>query len=171
MVKRNLIISVLILIPVLIVVIIFWGKISNFFERERLENPEGNKSSQQNNLNVYYNPEVPVGIALTPPVNETSISPKDPGVKMRFFDMMVDKNGYQPATFAVNKGDSTRIIMKANDGDYDFSIPSVGIYQLVKRGEAKTIAFKASVSGIFNFECRDFCPVGKIIKGSLIVLP
>ena len=118
-----------------------------------------------------YTPEVPKDIKLTPPTVEIPASPGNTTAKLRVFDMRVNQGGYDPAIFTVNKGDTVQIKMTSQDNDYDFSSRPLGLYQFAKKGETKIIAFGALNSGTFDFGCRDHCPVGKIIKGSIIVLP
>jgi len=114
--------------------------------------------------------EVPQDVELSKPTIE---APAAPNVKEKLgiFDMNVSKDGYDPLSITVKKGDLVQIRLTAVGGDYDFSMPYTGLYTFVLEGETKQISFGVTSSGTFVFQCRDHCPSEKIIKGQLIVLP
>ncbi len=119
----------------------------------------------------YYIPEVPKGAELTKPVLEAPAAPNAVKEKVRVFEMKINKDGYSPNNFTVNLGDIVNIKITSVDGDYDFNLPSINSYFVVKRGEIKTTTFGATSAGTWNFSCRDYCPSGKIIKGTIVVIP
>ncbi len=119
----------------------------------------------------YYSSEVPKSAELTKPVSEAPAFIGATDEKFRIFEMQVSKNGYSPDNFTVNLGDTVQIKMTAVDGDYDFSMPWSGLYKFAKKGENKNITFGVRSAGTFNFECRDHCPAGNVIKGTVVVLP
>ena len=98
---------------------------------------------------------------------------KHPGAEEKFgiFDMTVSSAGFNPENITVNLGDVVQIKLTAQGGDYDFAVPWSGLYTEVKERETKQITFGATSAGTFVFMCRDFCPAGKTITGSIIVLP
>lgn len=114
--------------------------------------------------------EVPKDAKPTAPQAE---APATPGAteKLGIFEMRVSSNGFEPNSITVNKGDVVQIRLTAQGGDYDFTVPYGGLYTEVKEGETKQITFGATSVGTFSFMCRDFCPAGKTITGSIIVLP
>ncbi len=92
--------------------------------------------------------------------------------KARRFDMRVTQDGFEPNEIVVNQWDRVEIDFTAVDGKYDFSIPYLGSYFFpIEQGEKKLFIFTVSASGTFTFECRDYCPFGRTIQGSLVVLP
>ncbi len=71
----------------------------------------------------------------------------------------------------MNLGDVVQIRLTAVGGDYDFAVPWSGLYTAVKEGETKQITFGATSAGTFVFMCRDLCPGGRTINGSIVVIP
>lgn len=117
-----------------------------------------------------YMSEVPADAVITPPAIEAPVSPGS-AASAKIFSVSISRNSYEPSTITVNRGDNVDLRLTATDGDYDWSLPAVGYYQAMKRGEMKRVVFDAALAGTFRFECRDFCPAGKTISGQLIVLP
>ncbi len=123
---------------------------------------------------TYYSPEVPSNATLTPTKNEAPASTNSElNSKARFFNMMASHGGFSPSTITVNKGDTVYIDFTATDGAYDLDIPYLGAYfSKVDQGKTKRLPFDIpSISGTFVFQCRDHCPLGGAIRGSLVVLP
>ena len=120
-----------------------------------------------------YTPEIPQDAVLTPPEHEAPATSNPASeAKARFFTLAVSKNGFSPEVITVKRGDTVYIDFQASDGNYDLSIPYLGVnFPVVKQGETRRIPFDVSVSGIFVFQCNTSCPLGKTISGSLIVLP
>ena len=117
-----------------------------------------------------YSPSVPQSVKLSIPVSE---APAAAGAEEKFrkFVVQVSSSGYDPAIITVNEGDIIQISLTATDGDYDFSMPYTGLYQMVSRGETKSIGFGATTPGTFTFACKNHCPSTGKIQGSIIVLP
>lgn len=117
-----------------------------------------------------YTAETPKNAEPTKPQIE---APAAPGrsEKLGIFEMTVSSRGFEPNSITVNKGDVIQIRLTALDGDYDFTVPYNGLYVALKAGETKQVTFGATTAGTFGFTCRDFCPRGKTIGGSIIVLP
>lgn len=121
------------------------------------------------------------GFSPTVPENATPSVPKLSApasenaalkTQLLFFDLKATKNGFDPASFTVHKGDSLKLSFTAVDGDYDLDFPYLGAYfSVVKKGETKELPFDTSTPGTFAFECRDHCPASGKIQGKLIVLP
>ncbi|MEK7513237.1 MAG: cupredoxin domain-containing protein [Patescibacteria group bacterium] len=119
---------------------------------------------------VGYAAEIPRGATLSVPEAE---APAAPGVeeKLRMFTIAMNEDGFTPKTITVNRGDVVNVTVYAEDGGYDFSVPYLGLYQSVPRGERKKVSFGANQAGTFAFGCRDRCPAVGKISGSFIVLP
>ncbi len=118
-----------------------------------------------------FNSETPDGAKLTPPT--AAEAPAAPGTEERFgaFNMTASAAGFNPGQITVGKGDVVQIRITAEEDDFDFSLPYNGIYVMVPKGETKQITFGINTEGTYTFMCRDYCPAGKTISGSLIVLP
>lgn len=120
-----------------------------------------------------YTPNLPPVAELTKPKSEAPASANSAlQSKARFFDMQATVNGFTPSSIIVNKGDTVYLNFSARDGDYDFDIPYLGAYfSVVKKGTMRRLPFDVWQSGTFEFACRDYCPPGKKIRGSIVVLP
>lgn len=117
-----------------------------------------------------YSPTVPEDATPTTPVIE---APAAPNREERFgiFEMRITRRGFDPETLTVKAGNISQVKVTAVDGDYDFSVPDVGLYVFVKQGETQNVSFGQTTTGTFTFECRDHCPRTGKIQGSLIVMP
>ena len=120
-----------------------------------------------------YTSSVPEDATVTQGKMEAPASANDAlDTKLRFYDIKASKNGFEPNTITVNSGDSVELNLTAVDGDYDVDFAYLGAYfPVVKKGETKKLPLSTNLSGTFTFQCKDFCPLGGVIKGSLIVLP
>ncbi len=121
-----------------------------------------------------YSPEIPKDVVTTTVGKAEAPASGNPSLdtKMRFYDMKATVRGFSPSNIAVNKGDTVEIDFTAVDGAYDLDFPYLGAYfSTVKKGEMKKFPFDTSIPGTFIFECRNSCPPGGKIQGTLIVLP
>ena len=161
-----------------LIIFIVGGTVFGFLERQK----KGVADDSKNPTNAsgtppaadtkkYYTLEVPKGAELTKPVFEAPAAPNAVKEKARTFEIKISKDGYSPNNLTVNFGDIVNIKITSVDGDYDFSLPWINSYLIVKRGETKTATFGVTDAGTWNFSCRNYCPPGKIIKGAIIVLP
>jgi plastocyanin len=119
---------------------------------------------------AYYSSEIPKDAVLSVP---SSSAPAGPGssATLDMFHMNISKTGFSPDTLTVKAGGRVSLTLTAVDGDYDILVGDFA-YQFVKKGETKPFGFELSVApGTYVMRCRDFCPVGGEIRGSLIVLP
>jgi len=121
-----------------------------------------------------YTPEIPRDAVLTTPVEEVPVI--DPGTgeqkgRVGVFAITATRSGYNPETITVKLGDVVNLELTAQGGAYDIHSPYLGFYLSAQDGETKQLSFKASLTGTFSFECRDYCPVGGKISGRLIILP
>ena len=116
-----------------------------------------------------YKAEVPKDAVLSKPVTEVPAAP-NVKEKLGFFDMTVTKNGYEPSSLTVKKGNLVQLRLTAVDADYDWSMPFAGLYKMIKKGEIGEVGFGATLAGTFIFECKDYCPA-KNSKGTVVVMP
>lgn len=119
---------------------------------------------------VPYVSEVPANATLTVPVHEAPAAPNVPQT-LGIFSMTVSENGFNPDSITVKNGNLVQINLTAKGGDFDFSMPYTGLYTAVGNNETKQISFQTTGTGTFVFECRDHCPSGKKIQGTVIVIP
>lgn len=114
--------------------------------------------------------EVPAGAEPTEPAISAPAAP-DRTEKLNIFNMAVSAAGYEPDSITVKKGDIMTIRLTAQGGTYDVQIPYTGHYAKVSNGETKEVSVGMNTAGTYTFLCRDFCPQGRTISGSIIVLP
>ncbi|HXF44137.1 MAG TPA: cupredoxin domain-containing protein [Candidatus Paceibacterota bacterium] len=117
-----------------------------------------------------FSPQVPENMEPTVPAEQSAAAP-GAEEKLGIFKMTVNSSGFDPSNITVNLGDIVQILITASGDDFDFSVPYSGLYTKVNDGETKQVTFGATSAGTFVFQCRDFCPQGKTISGSIIVLP
>jgi len=88
----------------------------------------------------------------------------------REIQMTAKKYEFSPATITVKKGERVKLVITALDKDHGIQIESLGIKQVLKKGEPTTVEIKADQSGEFPFQCAKFCGFGHgKMKGKLIV--
>ena len=164
--KKGILAILIIIAVIIVVVVIVSGNKGN------VGNGEG-VTGEVNDIKAggteTFDPTVPgEDVELTQPKVS---APAAPGVKaqLRVFDMSASENGFIPEQIVVNQGDTINVKLKAPTVGYDIALPDLGLYQSVDQGVEKTLAFQALTPGTFTYLCRDMCPGGKEIKGSLIV--
>lgn len=116
-----------------------------------------------------YTPEVPKNAVATVPTASAPAAP-DSSAELGIFNVSIDKTGFHPSSLVVKNGNVVQIKATSLDGDYDFYIPKKEMYQMIKKGETKPLMFTANMVGTFLFECRDYCPGGQQIQGTLITV-
>lgn len=158
-------ILILIVIVVAVVLIIIFGSSGSGVPNDEVLPGEGAGEE----VSSTFDPTVPdKNLELTEPKTETEAAP---GVetKLRVFEMTATRSGYDPEEIVVNQGDTISIRVKTAGTGYDISIPDMGLYQVVEEGGEKRLEFQALTPGTFTYLCRDVCPGGNEIKGSLII--
>jgi hypothetical protein len=142
--------------------------------------PNSEKINTQDSVNtdssspkeIKYSAEVPKDATPTTAISEVSAS-DNPGVesKVKKFDLKATKNGFVPSSITVESGDEIQLNFSAVDSDTDLDLPYLGAYfRPVLKGESRVFPIGTGLVGTFIFSCRDFCPGGKKIEGSLIVI-
>lgn len=117
-----------------------------------------------------YTAETPKDSAPTKPT-ETIMLENGNGNQQGIFAITASASGYTPASITVKSGDIITFQLTAQGADYDMFSSSMGFYLSAKKGTTEEIGFKTSLPGTFLFECRDNCPLGGKIQGTIIVLP
>ena len=80
------------------------------------------------------------------------------------------KYEFDPHVIRVKKDEHVKLVITALDHDHGIKLEAFHIDQLLKKGEATPIEFKADQAGTFPFECSHFCGMGhRKMKGELIV--
>ncbi len=173
--------QIYILIALAVVVLI--GVAAGIIIKNRDNTPIGKETSAQNSSASAggsaaavkpYSAEIPKGAIETAPAQTIPLVSQPnaaPGAKFGVFRIAVGSNGYSPSSITVKQGDTVEINLETQDGKYDIFSSSAGFYTSASPGKPGKVSFQAGVSGTFLFNCRDLCPGGAIIRGSLIVLP
>lgn len=160
-------------LAVIIAAVVVLFAVAAVVYRRVLNDQEGGVVSENNaaaSVPEVYSPEVPKNAELTPTVIEGLVNPSaKSGPKTRVFEVLASKIGYTPSEIVVNLGDTVGITIKALDGDHDFDLPAIGLYQYVKQGEQRSMSFLAAKTGTFFYTCRDHCPGDAKISGKFIV--
>ena len=99
--------------------------------------------------------------ASTADVNQTLVSVEIEGSKF-----------WLPGTVVATKGQTVRLTLinkvQSDPDQHGFSIPAFNVAEVVKRGETKTVTFKADKAGVFPMVCQ-LHPAH--VGGQLVVLP
>ena len=93
-----------------------------------------------------------------------------PGVeaKARSYAVSVSGNQFSPSTIALRVGDTVSIRFTAQDKDYDFTQPDLGLSAKLIQGKEQLIQVTPSATGKFTFFCAscggpDSGPVGYLV--------
>ncbi len=120
-----------------------------------------------------YSAAIPTNATVTQAISVVPASPDSSLLtKNRTYKISASASGFDPSSFTVNAFDTVTLDFTAVDGNYDLSIPYLGIYFYpVQKGQMKELILTPTDSGVFTFECRDYCPKSGTIKGTLTVIP
>ena len=99
--------------------------------------------------------------ASTADVNQTLVSVEIEGSKFWLPGTVVAKQGQTVRLTLINK-------VQSDPDQHGFSIPAFNVAEVVKRGETKTVTFKADKAGVFPMVCQ-LHPAH--VGGQLVVLP
>ncbi len=86
------------------------------------------------------------------------------------YHVVASWRGYDPNELVVVQGNIVRITFVSQGGQYDLSIPAMGVYLTGPSGIEQHTSFRVPQSGTFKIECRDYCAAGGM-EGLLIVKP
>lgn len=115
-------------------------------------------------------PEIPRNAKVSKPVEERVVN-EETGVKFGAFDITISYRGFDPERITVPVGEIAEIRVRAEDSDYDISVPYYGAYTFIEKGEIKNLRFRTLDVGTISFECRDYCPFGDKKTGEIVVIP
>jgi len=170
--NKNYIATIIVIIAVVLAaLLLFMGKKQNVIsEKPYNQNPINQNSDNPIPIKQDFTPNIAPEVKITKP--DYQIPNNNGKTKSGFFKINISRIGYEPETIAVKKGDLVNIEITSKDGNYDIFLPGT-FYLFIPRNETKTLAFETNAypTGTYNFRCRDYCPVGKIISGSFIILP
>lgn len=100
----------------------------------------------------------------------TMVTEAAPGVeaRLRSYTIEVNGNSFSPSQVAVRQGDTTRIIFRSLDKDYDFVQPDLGLSRTLPQGQDSIVEVSPQTTGQFTFYCSscggpDSGPVGYLI--------
>jgi plastocyanin len=161
--KKGILIGLVIVVAIVLVIIALGGKKGVIEDNgDVLENEETVGTET-------FNPEIPdEDIELTEPKSEAKAAPGSEA-SLRTFEMTATKDGFDPEEIVVNQGDTVHIDLITDGVSYDIFLPDTGHYQIIEEGDEKVLEFQALSSGTYTYLCRDICPGGKEIKGSLVI--
>lgn len=86
----------------------------------------------------------------------------------RSFSIKVSGNAFSPSTVIVNVGDTVHLNIAAGDKDYDFYQPDYGLSLQLPKGVTKVVEFQATSPDKYTFYCKS-CggpssgPVGYVV--------
>ncbi|MFA5052717.1 MAG: cupredoxin domain-containing protein [Parcubacteria group bacterium] len=89
--------------------------------------------------------------------------------QIRSFLVSVEKEKFTPSIVSVNKNDTVHINFTAVDDDYDVVVPDYGLSQRMRRGETKTIEFRAETEGTHVYYCESCGGLDSQAKGYIVV--
>lgn len=117
-----------------------------------------------------YTPEVPKGMVESKPQEVAPVVGTEN--KHGTFKIQIINGRFEPSSLAVKKGDVVSFEFIPAAVPYDFYIPAYGAYKATLPADKESrLDFRASDSGTFLFECRDYCPADRKITGQFVILP
>jgi heme/copper-type cytochrome/quinol oxidase subunit 2 len=123
------------------------------------------------NARLLFSPIVPVSAAPTPPEQVFFASEQSESVRLNSFTIVADKGSFSPSTIVVGDGENVQINFTAVDRDYDLAVAQpIGAYVRAKAGETQVFGFSTDQVGTYQFMCFQYCPEGRTIEGSIVVL-
>lgn len=102
--------------------------------------------------------EQPAQQATTPQSEDTAASASDSTVKE--FDMAAKRFAFSPNVITVNRGDTVRLHITAQDVAHGIAIPEFGVNVYLPVGKTVDAEFVADQPGEFPFRCNVFCGDG-----------
>lgn len=160
------------MVGVAVVVLVAWYGISGGpMGRGNPATPSDNSSENLIDLNakLLFSPVVPASAAPTPP--EQVFFSGEEGVRLNSFSIVADRGAFTPSTIVVEGGQNVQVNFTAVDRDYDIGVAApIGAYVVAKAGETQVFGFSMDQEGTYAFRCQQFCPEGRAIEGSIIIL-
>lgn len=173
--KKQLWVWVVVLVVVVLAVVVWYFSFGRFAPNPSSVSSSGTATDTYQGYKIadIYSASVPASAAPTPAQSVVAATPNPSlPIKNRTYNMSASASGFNPSSITVNAFDTITLEFTAVDGTYDFSIPYLGAYFYpVQKGQTKELILTASGAGTFTFQCRDYCPPGGAIKGTLTVIP
>ncbi|MDI6733903.1 MAG: hypothetical protein QMD50_00200 [Patescibacteria group bacterium] len=170
--NRSRITAIVVIIAVILaVVVLLIGKNQNNVSDSSFnDRSQTNQNLDDQPVKLDFTPSIPLDAKITEP--DQKIISNDKQTKTGFFKLNISSEGYNPSTIVVKRGDLVNIEITSKENNYDIFLPG-SFYLFIPRGGTKTLAFETNAYpvGTYNFRCRDYCPINKIINGSLIIKP
>jgi heme/copper-type cytochrome/quinol oxidase subunit 2 len=101
------------------------------------------------------------------------LAPDAEASELKEFDVNIYNHDFDQHIITVNKGDTVRLMLTAEDGDYGVMLEDFGVYtEKIKKGDTVEVEFVADKEGTFSFFCNAYCNVTKekVVEGYLEVL-
>lgn len=108
------------------------------------------------------------------PIAQAELSiPASPGSEnvLSIYKVRAEGGKFSITNIKAKKGDNINISITAVDRGYDFSIPTLGIKQVINKGETKPAIFQVMDPGVYKFYCEVCGGAESQARGSIIVNP
>ncbi len=153
-------------IIIAVIVLLAWGGALLFAKKPARSVPENEPVAAENETAGTDTPTAPTAEEMKTTTVENEITA--PAVKE--FTVRGSSFMFDPATIAVNLGDTVKITFKNSGGMHDWKIDEFGAAtKKIKTGEEEALEFVANKAGTFEY----YCSVGdhrtKGMKGTLTV--
>jgi len=162
--KRNILITLGVVIVVAAILAIIWGGSSG---QPSADTPTGSGKVPPNLVVPDKGDQnAPKGVAvpqMQAPENQSGSS------QLRIYSIAIKNGAYNPAQINVHLGDVVRIDMTAVDAAYGFSQPNYGFSIAIPKGKTQRIEFSANIAGEFKFYCASCGGPAKGPVGYLMV--
>ncbi len=134
-------------------------------------NATSTMTPQEELQNTGYTPSVPQNAVETPAQTTVQVV-TDPtkDESLGIYHVIASRNGYNPSQLVVVQGNIVQLTFTSQGGQYDLSIPAMGVYITSPDGVDKHTSFRVPQSGTFKMACQDYCPSGGL-EGTLVVKP
>src|SRR3989344_5824812 len=152
-ISKGLWLSVGLIIVVLVVAYVFWGK-------------------KRNTSNEVVTPTPTVSTNTASPTPPSVVTPgtEAPAPEIKTFTVIGKNFSFSPAEIKVKKGDTVKITLQNTGGTHDFVIDEFNVRTpRIKNGETATVEFVADKIGQFEYYCSVTGHRAMGMKGLLIV--
>ena len=91
--------------------------------------------------------------------------------EVKLYEILALSDGFNPQETIVSKDEASQISVIAEDGDYDIVFPDpLDKHFILKTGQSAVFRIKSDTpAGRYVFACKDQCPEGGPISGTLII--
>ena len=89
---------------------------------------------------------------------------------VRVIEVIAENWAFTPATITVKKGERVQISLKGVTGLHGYSVPDLGINQVVEAGQTVTFDLPTDKPGVYNVRCSVPCGEGhRDMTGQIII--